>query len=700
MSIKKPAETDLVPNPLHKYASYSYCWSLWWLDVPDFNMLMAKESISAAMSWNPGPNSYVLAEDSGLYPSRRHPATLGLNYHIQDVQFKTAIGPNNVSKSSNLLSGSMTILEPYGVTLIDSLIAASFNGVDKFEDYALHPMMLQLEFRGYDDTGAPMPDSEMVLHRKRFPIVMKHMKLSVSGKGAEYRIEFAPAGAQGLDSEFGTTPQEFSITASTVQEFFDALQVQYAVYQGAQVSSNRVDFAEFIKFDIDPTIAKSKIVYDKQVPIPLSDPKAKGIKLDSASFSIPKGTSILEIINRVMAHSEYLIKLQLGLEDSTGSPSGPKDQTQVFNAFKTLCGIQYQGMDAGGEMRNNAFDKKRGRRAMYITYKIHQYPTWQGAHPAIPLFPDSAPHTVKSYNYLYTGKNVDIIDIKLDFNNTFYTAVNTYNSQFAATETSENTGKAEDSNLRGVVSLNPTSLAVVVPQLNLVPSVTPMRYKHIIGDPPNTVGMNIKQRPAAQVAADVIKTIYSSTPGGGSGDMLTLALTIVGDSTLLKQDDWLYIPSPTTDSEYNSWDSQTQAEFVAKYGHVRMDVSEVVVRVTVNTPIDIDADIGGNQGLVYPQPGTRPSLFSGQYYIQTIDNKFASGKFEQILHLARYINTDYNQAFSKASSDSRTDAVSTGAKNDLKNVPTNTVVPASEGGTTDPAAAYGGSNNSREQTGT
>lgn len=689
MAIKTPAETSIVPNPLHKFASYTYSWSLWWLDVNDFNTLMSKEDVGPALAWEPGPKSYVIAEDGGVYPNRRHPATMGLNYHIQDVEFSTAIGPNQTSKSSNLQTGSMTILEPYGVTFIDSLVALSFDGT-KFINYALHPLMLQLEFKGYDDNGNQIPSSQMLYFRKRFPIVIKNLKLSVGGKGSEYRITFAPASAQGLDPEFEKTPEEFVIEAGTVKEFFEKFSESFATNQKTQIRSNRVEFGDSIKFDVDSVIADSKIVYDKQLPLTLAKTSGKGIALDKSSFVIPKGTSILDVITRVMSHSSYLINLQLGLEDSVGGPLGPKDQTKVFNAFKTQSAVQYIGIDGAGAERKGVYDQRRPRRPIKITYKIHQYTTWNGSNPAISLFPDSRPHTVKDYNYLYTGKNIDVIDFKLDFNSTYYTAINTYNTQFSAQQSSENTDKDIDASNQGSsLILNPSSLAAIfVPQLNVVPNITPMRYKHVIGDANATIGMNIKSRPAAVVAADVLQSIYN-VPASGSGGMLSVPLTIVGDPTLLKQDDWLYIPSPVNATEYNSWQSQSQSEFVSKHGHIRMDVGQVVVKLTVNTPIDIDADFT-NQGLVYPQPRTRPALFSGQYYILKITSKFRNGKFEQVLNLARFINTDYVQAaaYTKSKSAERSgdaDAqeggfygTSTGANNDVNLVPTETVAPISD----------------------
>ena len=127
-----------------------------------------------------------------------------------------------------------------------------------------------------------------------------------------------------------------------------------------------------------------------------------------------------------------------------------------------------------------------------------------------------------------------------------------------------------------------------------------------------------------------------------------------------------------------------------------MDTGQIVVSLTVNTPIDIDADLA-NEGLMYPQPGTRTALFSGQYHILKIDSKFANGKFEQVLHLSRYLNTDYAQSYSQRKPSQRTNTSNegtfggdvedqeggfygggSGASRDLALVPTDTAVPAGD----------------------
>jgi endonuclease/exonuclease/phosphatase (EEP) superfamily protein YafD len=78
-----------------------------------------------------------------------------------------------------------------------------------------------------------------------------------------------------------------------------------------------------------------------------------------------------------------------------------------------------------------------------------------------------------------------------------------------------------------------------------------------------------------------------------------------------------------------------------------MDSGEVVVAVTVNSPIDIDDGSYNDTGLMFPQmdgTNTYTSLFSGQYKIITIKNRFQNGKFEQVLSLVRYMQNDILKA--------------------------------------------------------
>lgn len=707
MAIKLPAKTTIIPNPLHKYASYTYSWSLWWLDVNDYNKLVKAQDIDNAMAFVPGAGSFVVAEDGGVFPKQRQPGTRGLNYHIQEVNFSTTIDLNSTSRSSNMIDGSMTIVEPYGITFIDTLISASFDG-SRYINYTDQPFLLQLEFTGYDDAGNMIPGSERTVLNKRFPIRLLQMKLSVSGKGAEYKLTFCPYGHLNFTPEYATTPKNFNIVATTVDEFFNGkngLSKQYQDYYNTEIRQGRAQYADATYFKFDPLIGNSKIVDDKSVPLTQANPKVDAIDLSSSTFAIPHGTAIVDIITKVMAHSSYLLDLQLKLNNAS-----EKKQTDIFNAFKTVSSVELSGNDINGESHTGVFDIRRNARPHTMTFMVHQYPSWNVTHPKLNFFSDSTPYTAKQYNYLYTGQNTDIIDFKIDFDTTFHESIVSFTETIAAEISTENT-EIDRKDARGtlvtnpnLIQLNPAIFVATSPALGLIPTVGPLRFRSVVGDQNITSGMNIATRPDAQIGASVIDSIYTSL----NGDMIALPMTIVGDPTLIKQDDWLYIPDPTVADDYNDWSSIDQGTFAQKYGHIRTDVGEVVVTVTINSPIDVDTDIAGeNQGLSFPQARYSTSLFSGQYKITKIDNRFSGGKFEQVLQLYRYNNQDITNAFRQLEESTRSadaDAqdggfygnptgVATGARNDIELAPTN-AVPASEQYSVD-----GITNNTRTQIG-
>jgi hypothetical protein len=259
---------------------------------------------------------------------------------------------------------------------------------------------------------------------------------------------------------------------------------------------------------------------------------------------------------------------------------------------------------------------------------------YDAKHPNAPTLTDSRPYTVKSYNYLYTGKNIDILDLKINFDNTFYTAVNSYTTQKASTNVTASTAIDSILDYAASLILSPRLLGSlgILPGFSQIPNLTPLRFKNIVNDQRETTGAGIINDPAKQTAANVMGSIYNS-----DASMINVDLQIVGDPTLLKQDDWLYNPNPNSSSIFNG--ALSQFALAQKYGQIKMDDGELIVSLRVNTPQDLDSDIT-NQGLVYPPIGSIPSTFSGQYSAKVIKNTFSGGVFTQRLSLVRLSNSD------------------------------------------------------------
>ena len=426
VEIKAPKPCNVVLNPLHDWASSSYTWTLWWLGIDDYNNLQNAPDPDTALSYQLGQDSYVVAEDAGLYPDRRLPSTFGLNFNIQSVKFSTSVAQGQSVRHSNAVVGEMVVVEPVGLSLIDSLVAASINVNTKtIDNWTQHPYLLELNFKGWDDAGNPIPSKLSNIYKKRFPIKITSIKVShASNKGTEYHMSFTSGGSEAWMPEYGVTPCDLNVVAGTVNDFFDptlknSFTSQLNDYFQSTVNNGNgpAAYADSYNFDIDPTIAQSAIVYDKQATFAQSGGNGTTLDLKTKTFQIQAKTPIVDVITRVMAQCDYLIQNQLQLE--TGNTT--KDQTTIFNAFRTVASTTYAGVDKSGVEQPSVFDWKRNQFAKKITYKIHQFSTWDSNHPAIPLFTDSFPYSCKEYNYLYTGQNLDVMKMELDFSMTYFT---------------------------------------------------------------------------------------------------------------------------------------------------------------------------------------------------------------------------------------------------------------------------------------
>jgi hypothetical protein len=210
-----------------------------------------------------------------------------------------------------------------------------------------------------------------------------------------------------------------------------------------------------------------------------------------------------------------------------------------------------------------------------------------------------------------------------------------YTNSVAAQTASKSTALSIYKSLLPNPMLTPSLFKALIPAFRAVGTVSESRVRAVRGDQNSTAGLNIIDSSDAQQMMDIIsRGVYNEAA------MIDVKLTILGDPTLLKQDDWFYTPDPVDAINYNNISGVSQAEFAEKYGHIRFDTGMVPISLIINTPIDMDLDITG-QGLVYPPIGVTPSLFGGQYFIRDIDNKFVSGKFTQVLTMSRLINSDF-----------------------------------------------------------
>jgi hypothetical protein len=164
-------------------------------------------------------------------------------------------------------------------------------------------------------------------------------------------------------------------------------------------------------------------------------------------------------------------------------------------------------------------------------------------------------------------------------------------------------------------------------------AIMPLIFKPQVSDTRTTTGSGA-QTPEQVAMADLEASLLDMS----QADMLHVKLKIIGDPSLIKQDDLFWTPklnSQVIENKENADDRLTPD------GSIKMDNGEVYVNLTFRTPVDVDETTGlmqfTNENILGPM---QTSLFSGLYRILKVKNQFRSGQFTQELELIRLPRQD------------------------------------------------------------
>ena len=651
-------------NRLHDYASYTYNIGLFMLS-PDSHKSLTEDP----QNWQ--PDNCLIASGGRKFIRN---AEFNDDFYFSDLRMTTVVGMNARSRSTNAIDITFGIIEPYGLTLLDRIINASEAVGSK--NYLELPYVLQIEFFGSRDDGSndfsPIPQTI-----KRIPIKIIELKTRVSTKGAEYQVRAVPFNHQAFQETSVSVPINLEVEADTVESFFanndedvakqasekEELREQAKAFQqvlgpdGAvtdpeqrKIYQSELDrlakaagkplkttsfsgginswqryqkevgarkYHDTILFDIDADIGRSKIVKPTRNDpsrTKLKEPgtvdafnaqksNAVGPNFSTSSFSISAGTSIVKIIDMVMRNSEYIVS-------QVSDPANTDPQALAKKLQKPLMWYKVIPQITIGP----AFDPSTNRWTRTITYFVRKTVVDDSKHPFGPAAKPKG--WVKEYNYIYTGKNSDIIDFQIDFDTLYYTAVsiNRANAQSIA-------GQGANPETNNSTIKNPSGGKN---------SAFPRTYHPTSGDVASDAGFGGDRDSVTKTVTDIQRSIYS----GSRGDMLNLKMKIVGDPDFIKQDD-LYM-NPSMGDEY---EKAQQEQFLPESGSLAMDRGEIYTRVTFKTPTDMDE----TTGLVRKDGRYIESSFSGTYRILTVDSELRDGRFEQTIDMVRIFD-DYASA--------------------------------------------------------
>lgn len=647
-----------IKNVLDNYSTYTYNASLILLTREEYNDIVRFGEV--------GSYSNVLISGVG-----RRDETFNRNpywnedFYFDNLTLQSVVGLNAANKGSNVTDLSFTIIEPYGVSFLDRLMNACLNlDPEPIPNYTQAPLLLVVEFRGYDDEN--LDPTAIRVAERRIPIMLTKVDISFTAAGAHYQCTAVPINQLAFNQSAITLPTAVRLKAKeyTLKELFavdddqvndlaakikeqrelaesernrDILEgttseeevaaaqkgvfkipvisgtglgsILTAFYSKSQATEGHEKPAYKYSFILHPEIGDTKISEKDLLDVSQTlqqkgkvEAAASGIQADKFSteagseIAFQAGTSIMDVIAQLLKVSGYVTDQ---LDDKANASTDP------YKHYKVTATLSL------GE-----YDNDRKEYTHEITYFIVPYKMFGNRHPVMPAGKPSNSDIVKEYNYLFTGKNAEILDLKIDFNNLYFTSVTMYKERFQrANDQAALEQKAEETKTSDLESTLPT-------RIRFVPAASST----------TTIG---EARIKTMQANDVFDNIYSRQ----KPDMLAIDMEVVGDPAWIQEDDFTHDPITLkvgSDSRLTE-----NGSFIVNNG-------QLLIKLNFKLPTDAETDTDNMQGV-------ERSMFSGVYRVIKVESNFNKGIFKQKLDLIKLFNDIESQPVTAETIENRTE---------------------------------------------
>jgi hypothetical protein len=307
-------------------------------------------------------------------------------------------------------------------------------------------------------------------------------------------------------------------------------------------------------------------------------------------FRFPQGSSVINIITEVLLMSEFCKKAVEQPSDKNGLKTWFRIETQVFNLKPTP---------------GNANRAKRPKLYVYkiVEYKVHEHRFKPpGAMPQ--GYEDLKKNCVKEYNYIYSGKNVDILNFNINLKTAMFTTAYSDMNALAGSVYGQLNGAATQPSAQPT-NADSNKLSVDAGMTTPPTGELSKRYRNTGGGP------NDDYR--SLVAKNFQEALLNSP-----ADMLTIEMDIMGD------------PYYLADSGMGNFSDIPQSYNINSNGTMNYQSGEVDILINFRTPLDYNST-----GSMDFAEGTDATGFSGLYNVYEVSNKFSSGKFTQTLKAIR-----------------------------------------------------------------
>lgn len=636
---KAPVRIALDPdtaeaNVLHQYASFNYLWTLSGLSEeeirdpklyktkPAHDIIARSGGIGTGGQYNDASpfdtpkditgdgvgmeavyakernqNRIQTAEASNLILKRGH-----------DIFFKKAVitgsyTPNPDRKLMNFNKIELELHEPLGVTLFEKLRAAAYN--NGYIDHTDAPYLLTLEFVGMDSRGKvirnPVP-------KKYYPIKINNFEINVNAGGTIYTGTAIPWTELGMANRFLYTRGQFKIEGSTLREKFDSIEKGLHSNQEKEIAKKIKQKIDTYTISLDPWFTTKVEGTNAEAGGTTSmndqDFGSEGKTTTQSDGQVPPGTAISKLIEQQILRTPFFSDISKNYVEKY---YGQQESDEYVPWFKIITTVHT-------EKEFDAVTKMHKKKIIYHVkpYRIHvlnfSVPGLSGAD----LY---GKRVKKHYNYIYTGQNLDILDLDINYKAAFFQSTLTSGSRAMTGNDAQDTNAGDQANQFYGQAVYPEPTL----PLRSYPGISSSE------DANSKDGSGVANR--TQEFFDYIVN--------GTGFMVRVEMKIMGDPAFIGDhfaepikilgDGKIQKVERVGTQQGRIWDDQTNT--------FNFDEGEPLVTLNFRYPTDFD-EVSGN----YKFKSQEEVQFNGLYKVSRVESYFDSGQFTQMLTMIRMNN--------------------------------------------------------------
>lgn len=647
---------NAIPNPLDQFQTFNCLYTLACMTPNQQNNgEMDKGSINNIICRSQGD----WAEDRA---NKRVQTEFGsYDYFIDDVIIVSIPAASEKTGNSFATKISFKVIEPYSMGLFFMAMQQGSKQAGYSLNFREAPYMFMVEFMGYID-GEPSSDPDSKLTRY-IPIKFINIKFQVTASGSMYECEAIPYNECAFRDNVIKVSTDVKITGENVKEILaeGASSLQNQLFQKAQNDTHMGTQGDLVVIVFpedwtqvtgsDNKISKAKIYEDLSAngTVPFKDMKdiwieGKEITQSSAlqidekrNWHFTQEVTILDIITEVILRSHYITDQITGTTFQT-------DDNGMIDWFR----VETKVVD--GDPNPKLGRQQRTYYYRVVPYKVHIHKFLPpGVKP--PGYESLQKEVKKVYNYIYTGKNTEVIKVDINFDMAFFAPL--------PSDYSENVGQ-ENWNQGGLLASGKdiyyqfpeTAQSGSAAEAVGIPQTPQGQFGDFGGLTLNSNAGNGRSiqnflvtgqtqqgggEDFLSVTAQSALRQFQSKAAGGSGtddsktsqvrnyqamltndaDMVQLNLEIMGDP--------YYIPSSGMGNQQGNRESFNSLDD----GSMNYQDGEVDIIINFRTPIDLDLETG-----LYKFEKT-VDTWSGLYQVIEVESKFQQNKFTQKIRANR-----------------------------------------------------------------